>query len=63
MELNVFANIRSIGLIAMSLDAGDSLDWARLTTAARISSSSRGVGARCVSARRDVRRWDAPPPA
>jgi DNA gyrase subunit A len=32
MELNVFANIRSIGLIAMSLDDGDSLDWARLTT-------------------------------
>jgi DNA gyrase subunit A len=31
MELNVFANIRSIGLIAMSLDDGDSLDWARLT--------------------------------
>ncbi|MFZ1768405.1 MAG: DNA gyrase subunit A, partial [Caldilinea sp.] len=31
MELNVFANIRSIGLIAMSLDEGDSLDWARLT--------------------------------
>ena len=31
MELNVFANIRSIGLNAMSLDEGDSLDWARLT--------------------------------
>ncbi|MFO7631395.1 MAG: DNA gyrase subunit A, partial [Caldilinea sp.] len=31
MELNVFANIRSVGLIAMSLDEGDSLDWARLT--------------------------------
>ncbi len=31
MELNVFANIRSVGLIAMSLDESDSLDWARLT--------------------------------
>jgi DNA gyrase subunit A len=31
MELNVFANIRSVGLIAMTLDEGDSLDWARLT--------------------------------
>ena len=31
MELNVFANIRSVGLMAMSLDAGDALDWARLT--------------------------------
>ncbi len=31
MELSVFANIRSVGLIAMTLDEGDSLDWARLT--------------------------------
>lgn len=31
MELNVFANIRSAGLIAMTLDEGDSLNWARLT--------------------------------
>ena len=31
MELNVFANIRSVGLMAMSLDEGDALDWARLT--------------------------------
>ena len=31
MELGVFANIRSVGLIAMTLDEGDSLDWARLT--------------------------------
>ncbi len=32
MELSGFANIRSVGLIAMTLDEGDSLDWARLTT-------------------------------
>ncbi|MCC6167705.1 MAG: DNA gyrase subunit A [Caldilineaceae bacterium] len=31
MELNVFSNVRSSGLIAMSLDADDSLDWARMT--------------------------------
>jgi len=31
MDLNAFANIRSSGLIAMTLDDGDSLDWARLT--------------------------------
>jgi DNA gyrase subunit A len=31
MALNVFANIRQSGLIAMTLDEDDSLDWARLT--------------------------------
>jgi DNA gyrase subunit A len=31
MELNVFSNVRSIGVIAMNLDPDDSLDWARLT--------------------------------
>lgn len=31
MELSVFANIRQNGLIAMTLDEKDSLDWARLT--------------------------------
>ena len=31
MELNVFSNVRPSGLIAMNLDEGDSLDWARLT--------------------------------
>ena len=31
MELNVFSNVRSTGVIAMNLDEGDSLDWARLT--------------------------------
>ncbi len=31
MELNVFSNVRSTGLIAMSLDEGDSLDFARMT--------------------------------
>jgi DNA gyrase subunit A len=31
MELSVFSNIRSTGLIAMNLDPDDSLDWARLT--------------------------------
>jgi len=31
MELNVFSNVRSSGLLAMSLDADDSLDWARMT--------------------------------
>lgn len=31
MELNVFSNVRSSGLIAMNLDESDSLDWARLT--------------------------------
>lgn len=31
MELSVFSNIRSVGLLAMNLDPGDSLDWARLT--------------------------------
>jgi DNA gyrase subunit A len=31
MDLSSFANVRSNGLIAMTLDAGDSLDWARLT--------------------------------
>jgi len=31
MELSVFSNIRSTGLLAMNLDPGDSLDWARLT--------------------------------
>jgi DNA gyrase subunit A len=31
MELNVFSNVRSSGLIAMNLDPDDSLDWARMT--------------------------------
>ncbi|GIV77481.1 MAG: DNA gyrase subunit A [Litorilinea sp.] len=31
MDLNVFSNVRPSGLIAMSLEPGDSLDWARLT--------------------------------
>ncbi len=31
MELNVFSNVRSIGMIAMALDDDDSLDWARMT--------------------------------
>jgi DNA gyrase subunit A len=31
MELSVFSNVRSTGVIAMSLDPDDSLDWARLT--------------------------------
>ncbi len=31
MELNVFSNVRSTGLIAMNLDDQDSLDWARMT--------------------------------
>jgi DNA gyrase subunit A len=31
MELSNFANIRTTGIIAMTLDDGDSLDWARLT--------------------------------
>lgn len=31
MELSVFSNVRSTGLLAMSLDPEDSLDWARLT--------------------------------
>ena len=31
MELNVFSNVRSTGLIAMDLDDDDSLDWARMT--------------------------------
>ena len=31
MELNVFSNVRSTGLIAMNLDDNDSLDWARMT--------------------------------
>jgi DNA gyrase subunit A len=31
MDLSVFSNVRSTGLIAMSLDENDSLDWARLT--------------------------------
>jgi DNA gyrase subunit A len=31
MELNAFSNVRASGLIAMNLDASDSLDWARLT--------------------------------
>jgi DNA gyrase subunit A len=31
MDLNVFSNVRSTGIIAMTLDDGDSLDWARLT--------------------------------
>jgi DNA gyrase subunit A len=31
MELNVFSNVRSTGLIAMNLDDSDSLDWARMT--------------------------------
>jgi len=31
MELNVLSNVRPSGLIAMNLDASDSLDWARLT--------------------------------
>jgi DNA gyrase subunit A len=31
MELSAFANVRSNGLIAITLDEGDSLDWARLT--------------------------------
>jgi DNA gyrase subunit A len=32
MELSAFSNVRSVGLIAMSLDPSDSLDWARLTS-------------------------------
>jgi DNA gyrase subunit A len=32
MELSAFSNVRSIGLIAMTLDPDDSLDWARLTS-------------------------------
>ena len=31
MELNVFSNVRSTGIIAMNLDGDDSLDWARMT--------------------------------
>ena len=31
MDLSAFSNIRTSGLIAMNLDANDSLDWARLT--------------------------------
>ncbi len=31
MELSNFANVRSTGIIAMGLEEGDSLDWARLT--------------------------------
>lgn len=31
VEANAFANIRSVGLIAMGLDDGDSLDFAKLT--------------------------------
>ncbi len=31
MDLGAFRNVRSSGLIAMNLDEGDSLDWARLT--------------------------------
>jgi DNA gyrase subunit A len=31
MELNVFSNVRSTGVIAMNLDDNDSLDWARMT--------------------------------
>jgi DNA gyrase subunit A len=31
MDLSAFSNVRSVGLIAMSLDPNDSLDWARLT--------------------------------
>jgi DNA gyrase subunit A len=31
MDLGVFANVRQSGIIAMTLDPGDSLDWARLT--------------------------------
>ena len=31
MELNVFSNVRSTGLIAMNLDDDDSLEWARMT--------------------------------
>jgi DNA gyrase subunit A len=31
MELSQLANVRSNGIIAMNLDANDSLDWARLT--------------------------------
>ena len=32
MELSAFGNVRASGLIAMNLDASDSLDWARLTS-------------------------------
>jgi DNA gyrase subunit A len=32
MDLASFANVRSTGMIAMTLEGGDSLDWARLTT-------------------------------
>ena len=31
MELNVFSNVRTNGVIAMNLNSDDSLDWARLT--------------------------------
>ena len=31
MDLGAFANVRPSGIIAISLDPGDSLDWARLT--------------------------------
>ena len=32
MALSAFSNVRSSGVIAMNLDASDSLDWARLTS-------------------------------
>lgn len=32
LNLSAFANVRSSGMIAMTLEAGDSLDWARLTS-------------------------------
>ena len=31
MELNVFSNVRTTGVMAMTLDDDDSLDWARMT--------------------------------
>ena len=44
-----FASVRPSGLIAISLDEGDELGWARLPAGRTISSWSPAVGRRCAS--------------
>ena len=59
MDLSSFANVRSTGMIAMTLETGDSLDWARLTRATRSSWWSHAVARRCGLTRTMCAPWAA----
>lgn len=47
VELGAFANVRSSGIIAISLDEGDSLNWVKMTTGGQdlilVSEQGRGI--------------------